>query len=108
MDELNTQEQKQYGRRSNYIPPVRATYWSMRVMAGLGTLVFFVAALGAFLYRRKRLEQTRWFLWTGVVGISFPFVACRKSTLRRWTTGGTVSRSRSDGVNTETPVGVAK
>jgi cytochrome bd ubiquinol oxidase subunit I len=75
MDELNAQEQKQYGRGQNYIPPVRATYWSMRVMAGLGTLIFFVAAVGAFLYRRKRLEQTRWFLWTGVVAIAFPYVS---------------------------------
>ena len=75
MDELQAQEQRQYGRGQNYIPPVRAIYWSMRVMAGLGTLIFFVAAVGAFLYRRKRLEQTRWFLWTGVVAIAFPYVA---------------------------------
>jgi cytochrome d ubiquinol oxidase subunit I len=47
----------------------------MRIMAYLGTLVFLVAAVGAFLYRRKRLEHTRWFLWTGVVAIAFPYLA---------------------------------
>ncbi len=75
MNELQSQEERQYGRGSNYIPPVETVYWSMRIMAYLGTLVFLVAAVGAFLYRRKRLEHTRWFLWTGVVTIAFPFLA---------------------------------
>jgi cytochrome d ubiquinol oxidase subunit I len=74
MSELNAQEQASFGP-GNYIPPIRATYWGMRVMAYLGTLVFLVAALGAFLLWRGRLERTRWFLWTAVVGIAFPFLA---------------------------------
>jgi len=44
-------------------------------MAYLGTLVFLVAAVGAFLFWRGRLERARWFLWTAVVGIAFPFIA---------------------------------
>jgi cytochrome d ubiquinol oxidase subunit I len=44
-------------------------------MAYLGTLVFLVAAVGAFLYRRRRLETTRWFNWIAVVTIAFPFIA---------------------------------
>ena len=71
MNELQQQEERAYGR-GNYTPPVRTTYWSMRVMAYLGTLVFLVAVVGAFLYRRRRLETTRWFLWTGVVGDRVP------------------------------------
>jgi cytochrome d ubiquinol oxidase subunit I len=47
----------------------------MRIMAYLGTLVALVALVGAFLYRKGRLERTRWFLWLGVVGISFPYVS---------------------------------
>jgi cytochrome d ubiquinol oxidase subunit I len=72
--ELQRQEERNYGR-GNYIPPVRAVYWAMRVMAYFGTLVFLVAAVGAFLYWRGRLERTRWFLWTAVVAIAFPFIA---------------------------------
>jgi len=49
-------------------------YWSMRAMAYLGTLVFLVAAVGAFLYRRTSLERTRWFNWVAVVSIAFPFL----------------------------------
>ena len=72
---LQSQYERQYGRGEDYIPPVRAVYWSMRVMAYLGTLVFMVAALGAFLYWRGRLERTRWFLWTAVAALPLPFLA---------------------------------
>ncbi len=44
-------------------------------MAYLGTLVFLVAAVGAFLMCRRRLERTRWFLWLGVVSIAFPYLS---------------------------------
>jgi cytochrome d ubiquinol oxidase subunit I len=67
-------EQRQFGR-GNYIPPVETAYWSMRVMAGLGTMVFLVAAVGAFLYWRKRLERARWYFWAAVWTIPLPFIA---------------------------------
>jgi cytochrome bd ubiquinol oxidase subunit I len=44
-------------------------------MAGLGTVVFLVAALGAYLFWRRRLERARWFLWTAVATIPLPFLA---------------------------------
>ncbi len=74
LNENQKTEQRQYGR-GDYIPPVRAAYWSMRVMAGLGTLVFLVSAVGAFLFWRHRLERARWFLWAAVWAIPLPFLA---------------------------------
>jgi cytochrome d ubiquinol oxidase subunit I len=74
MNEVQSEYEQRYGQ-GNYIPPVRAAYWSMRVMAYLGTLVFLVAAIGAFLLWRRRLERTRWFLWLGVGSIAFPYLA---------------------------------
>ena len=74
MNALQAQQEQQYGP-GDYIPMVRATYWSMRVMAYLGTLVFLVAALGALLYRRRALERSRWYLWTAVAIIPAPFLA---------------------------------
>ena len=74
LNQLQQQESKQYGK-GNYMPPVRTAYWAMRIMAYLGTLMFAVAAVGAFLYRRRKLESARWFLWTAVVAIAFPFIA---------------------------------
>jgi cytochrome bd ubiquinol oxidase subunit I len=74
LNQLQQQESKQFGK-GNYMPPVRTAYWAMRIMAYLGTLMFAVAAVGAWLYRRRKLESARWFLWTAVVAIAFPFIA---------------------------------
>jgi cytochrome d ubiquinol oxidase subunit I len=74
INENQKTERRQYGR-ANYIPPVRAVYWSMRVMAYLGTLVLLVALVGAYLFWRRKLERARWYLWTAVVSIAFPFLA---------------------------------
>ena len=74
MNELQASDQAEYGA-GDYIPPVRTTYWSMRIMAYAGTLVFLVLALGAFLYWRGRLASTRWFLWLGVAAIPLPYIA---------------------------------
>ena len=74
INENQKDERRQFGR-GNYIPPVEAVYWSMRVMAYLGSLVFVVAALGAFLYWRGKLARSRWYLWTAVCTIPLPFLA---------------------------------
>src|SRR4051794_8268781 len=74
LNQIQQQYVKQFGP-GNYIPPVRVLYWSMRVMAYLGTLMFALCAVGAWLYRRRRLEQSRWFLWSAIVSMSFPFIA---------------------------------
>jgi cytochrome bd ubiquinol oxidase subunit I len=64
----------EYGA-GDYIPPVRTAYWSMRVMAYAGTLVFFVLAAAAFFLWRGTLERRRWLLWAGVLTIPLPYVA---------------------------------
>jgi cytochrome d ubiquinol oxidase subunit I len=74
LNELQEEEQRTYGP-GNYMPNVRVIYWSMRVMAYMGVLMFLVAAVGAWLYRKQKLERARWFLWTAIVAIAFPYVA---------------------------------
>ncbi len=74
LNQLQKQEQRAYGR-GNYMPDVRLMYWSMRVMAMLGVAMFLIAAAGAWLYRKRRLHTTRWFLWTAMVAMSFPYFA---------------------------------
>jgi cytochrome d ubiquinol oxidase subunit I len=71
---LQQEYESRYGP-GDYRPNVRVCYWAMRVMAYLGTLVFLVAALGAFLYRRGRLESARWFNRLAVLTIALPFIA---------------------------------
>jgi cytochrome d ubiquinol oxidase subunit I len=74
MNQVQAQYEQKYGP-GDYIPPVRAAYWGMRVMAYGGALMFLVAALGAWLYRRKKLETTRWYLWTAVAAMALPFTS---------------------------------
>jgi cytochrome d ubiquinol oxidase subunit I len=74
LNQLQQQEQRQYGS-GNYMPRVRLMYWSMRVMAMLGVLMFLIAAVGAWLYRRRTLEKTRWFLRVAVATIALPYLA---------------------------------
>ena len=71
---LQRQEEAQYGQ-GNYKPPIETTYWSMRVMAYLGSLVFLVLALGGFLYWSGKLAARRWFLWVGILNIPLPYLA---------------------------------
>jgi cytochrome d ubiquinol oxidase subunit I len=74
LNELQKQEQRKYGR-GNYMPNVRVIYWSMRVMAFTGVLMFMVAAVGAWLYWKRKLERARWFQRTAIVSIAFPYIA---------------------------------
>jgi cytochrome bd ubiquinol oxidase subunit I len=74
LNQLQAQEQSEYGP-GNYMPSVRVAYWSMRVMAYTGVLMFLVAAVGAWLYWKQRLERARWFQRTAVVAIAFPYIA---------------------------------
>ena len=68
--------------RSSKVRPAATTcrmceviYWSMRVMAYMGVLMLLVAVVGAWLYWKQRLERARWFLWTAIVAIAFPYIA---------------------------------
>jgi cytochrome bd ubiquinol oxidase subunit I len=74
INELQSQYEQQYGP-GNYVPDVRLVYWSMRVMAYLGTLLFMLALWGAWLLRRKRLEGAVWFQRAALVAIAFPFLS---------------------------------
>src|SRR4029077_1107967 len=74
LNQLQAQEQSKYGP-GNYMPNVRVIYWSMRVMAFAGVLMFLIAALGAWLYWKQKLERARWFQWTAIGAIALPYIA---------------------------------
>jgi cytochrome bd ubiquinol oxidase subunit I len=107
INQLQAQEQKTYGK-GNYIPNVEVTYWSIRVMAYLGVLMFLVAAVGAWLYRRRRLEKARWFLWTAIVATAFPFIAATAGWLltemgrQPWIVQGLLKTSEANSPNVST------
>jgi cytochrome bd ubiquinol oxidase subunit I len=74
MNELQSQAERQYGR-GNYVPDVRLVFWSMRVMAYLGTLSLLLALWGGWLLRRKKLENAKWFQRAALAGIALPFLS---------------------------------
>ncbi len=74
INELQRQYEREYGR-GNYVPDVRLVYWSMRVMAYLGTLLFLLAVWGGWLLRRRKLEGARWFQRAAIAAIALPFLA---------------------------------
>ena len=79
LNELNQQYEQRRTGRGNYMPPVRAIYWSMRVMAYTGVLVFAGRrSSGRGCYWKQKLERARWFLWVGVVAMR----SCRSSRRR--------------------------
>ena len=73
LNQLQTQYQKKYGP-GNYIPNVAIQYWSIRVMAGLGSLVLLFALWGGYLLQRGRLRSSRLFLWLSVWAVITPFL----------------------------------
>ncbi|MBN2685335.1 MAG: cytochrome ubiquinol oxidase subunit I [Pontiellaceae bacterium] len=56
-------------------PPVLATFLSFHVMLGLGLWFAFLALVGLFLLWKKKLEQTRLYLWAAALTVPLPFVA---------------------------------
>lgn len=74
LNQLQAQEQKRYGP-GDYMPSIETVYWAMRVMAVLGVVMVLIACTGSWLYWRRRLEHARWFLWTAIGAIAFPYVA---------------------------------
>ncbi len=73
LNELQAQYEQEYGP-GYYIPNVFVQYWSMRVMAYGGALLFGFALLGAFLMWRHRLQSARWYLWLAVWAVPVPFI----------------------------------
>jgi cytochrome bd ubiquinol oxidase subunit I len=73
LNQLQAQYQKKYGP-GNYVPNVAIQYWSMRTMAGLGSLVLLLALWGAWLLFRGKLRSSKTFLWVSVWAVITPFL----------------------------------
>lgn len=63
------------GEGTNYIPPVKTTYWSFRLMIGFGMGMILLSLAGVYLWKKNSLERSRLFLKLLLPAISFPFLA---------------------------------
>jgi len=73
LNELNAQYQEEFGP-GDYVPNVFVQYWSMRVMAYLGSLAALLALWGVWLWWRGRLARARVFLWVATWAVAAPLV----------------------------------
>ncbi|WP_438449297.1 cytochrome ubiquinol oxidase subunit I [Gorillibacterium sp. sgz5001074] len=74
MNELQKEYEAKYGP-GNYIPPVKTTFWSFRIMVGAGSLMILLALYGTIRMMRNKLEESRLFLKMMVWAIALPFIA---------------------------------
>jgi len=96
---------KKYGPGS-YKPVIPVTYWSFRLMAGLGSLAALLAAIGLWLTRRGRAPRSRWFYRAALWGLPLPYLGIAMGWIftemgrQPWTVFGllTTAKSVSPGV----------
>ncbi|RAV01480.1 cytochrome ubiquinol oxidase subunit I [Paenibacillus sp. YN15] len=74
MNELQKEYEALYGP-GNYIPPVRTTFWSFRLMVGAGTLMILAGLYGAVAIVRNRLMNNTLYLKLMVWAIALPYIA---------------------------------
>lgn len=74
LNQLEAEMLEAYGP-GDYLPPVVPVYWSFRVMVGLGLLLIFLSAWGAWLWRQGKLTQSRFFLILIPWAIPLPYLA---------------------------------
>jgi cytochrome d ubiquinol oxidase subunit I len=74
MKDLQAELEATYGP-GDYIPNVFISYWSFRLMVGLGFLMIAMGLYALYLAGKDRLTEQRWFLKLALGGISFPLLA---------------------------------
>jgi cytochrome d ubiquinol oxidase subunit I len=73
LNDLQAAYESRYGP-GDYVPILAVTYWSFRIMIGLGIYLIALSAIGLWLLRRGR-SITKWFAWAAVAGIFAPLIA---------------------------------
>jgi cytochrome d ubiquinol oxidase subunit I len=73
LNNLNAEYQKEYGP-GDYVPNVFIQYWSMRVMAYLGSLIALLAVWGIWLVHRGSLGRSKWFRRAALGAVATPFL----------------------------------
>ena len=74
LNELQEKAKAQYGD-GNYIPPVALTFWSFRIMVGVGTLMVLLAFLAVVRPKVKFLNKSPLFLKALFLAMVLPYLA---------------------------------
>src|SRR5262249_52396655 len=73
INELQALYELRYGH-GDYVPPVKWTYWTFRIMAGAGMAMLAVAAWAVLLVFRETFETNRRFLHVLPFAIALPYL----------------------------------
>lgn len=74
MKSIQDQYVEQYGE-GNYMPPVKTTYWSFRVMIFAGALMILLALIGAIKQMRGTMEKSKGYFKWMAAAIALPYIA---------------------------------
>lgn len=74
MNTLQAQYEKQFGA-GNYIPPVKTTFWSFRIMVAAGGLMILLSLIGLIYSRRRTIENKSFYLKLMIPAIFLPYIA---------------------------------
>jgi cytochrome d ubiquinol oxidase subunit I len=61
--------------RENWPDNIPLLYYSYHIMVGLGTIFCVIMILGVLILWKRKLEQSRWFLWILLLSFPFPYIA---------------------------------
>ena len=75
VDELQVQSEELYGTGVDYRPNLLVTYWSFRLMIGLGAGSAALALAALWFMRKGRVVGHRWFGLLALAAIPTPFLA---------------------------------
>ena len=73
INDIQAEYEQRYGP-GDYVPVLGLTYWSFRIMIGLGLFMVLLAAAGLWIMRRGR-DPGKWFTRLAVLGLFAPLVA---------------------------------
>ncbi|OGX68364.1 MAG: cytochrome D ubiquinol oxidase subunit I [Paenibacillus sp. RIFOXYA1_FULL_44_5] len=74
INQIQAEYEKKYGSH-NYIPPVRTTFWSFRIMLVAGILMIVLGLCGTYFVASNRIEGKTLFLRIMLPAISLPYIA---------------------------------
>lgn len=74
INEVQAQMVKELGP-GNYIPPVKVSFWSFRVMVFSGGIMLVISLYAGFLLYRKKLQAKKWMLKLLLMMLPLPYLA---------------------------------
>jgi len=73
--EIQQRDEQRFGSEVNYSPNLAVTYWSFRLMIGLGVGSAALALVALWLTRKGRVTGNKWFARLALWAIPTPFLA---------------------------------